>query len=60
VADIGGQRQLKKVKASLGKIKQELKEFSLNEGIVANALFSCSYMKSGKHHLFDELDNKAA
>ena len=57
VADIGGQRQLKRLKAALGALKQSLKDLTLNEGILSSTLFSCAARaKTGKHHLFDELD----
>lgn len=38
-------------------LKKQIKEISLNEGVIQNTLFSCEHMKRGKHHLFDELDN---
>ena len=33
-----------------------MKDYALNEGILSNTLFSCTYMKAGQHHLFDELE----
>ena len=33
----------------------ENKEQRLNEAIMDNALFSCSGMRRGKHHLYDEM-----
>jgi len=60
VADIGGQRQLKKLKASIVQIKESIKEYSLNEGMLQNTLFNCNYMTKGRHHLYDEIEGNKA
>lgn len=44
-ADIGGQKQLKKLKNAILKIKTEEKDFAVNEGLVQNILFFDSHMK---------------
>ena len=36
-------------------LKGEIKEISLNEGVVQNTLFTCTQMRAGKHHLWDEV-----
>jgi len=48
---------LKKIKGSIVKLKDEMKEIALNEGIMLNMLFSSSNMKQGKHHLYDDIDD---
>ena len=53
--DLNGERHLLRVKTALVKVKNETKESSLNEGIVQNMLFSCSQMRAGKHHLYDDV-----
>lgn len=48
---------MKRLKASIVQIKSSIKEYNLNEGVLQNTLFSCNYMKKGRHHLFDEIEN---
>ena len=54
-ADMNGERKLNVIKGSVVRLKKEIKEVSLNEGVVQNTLFSCTHMKAGKHHLYDEV-----
>lgn len=54
-ADINGEKQLKRLKASLIELKGEIKEASLNEGVIENLLFSSTHMRAGKHHLYDDI-----
>ncbi len=56
MADIGGQKTMNKLKQSIVYLKNEIKEYTLNEAIISNALYSNNNMKKGKHHLFDELE----
>ena len=53
--DLTGGGQLTQIKQALYKLKVEIKEQSLNEGVMDNALFSCGGMRHGKHHLYDEM-----
>ena len=53
-ADLNGNRVLTKIKSAIVKVKKEIKEASLNEGIMKNMLFSCMQMRNGKHHLYDD------
>ena len=41
-------------------IQNEIKEQSLNEGCIVNALFMCQQMKQGQHHLYDDIDKNNA
>ena len=52
--DAGGERHLKLVKTAMVKLKKDIKDSSLNEGVVLNTLFSCNQMRNGKHHLYDD------
>ena len=36
-------------------LKKEVTESSLNEGVIENMLYSCVQMRSGKHHLYDDI-----
>ena len=54
VADANGEKHLTRIKKALIKLKNYIKDTSLNEGVVQNTLFSCSQMRSGKHHLYDD------
>ena len=40
--DLNGERQLKQIRTSLVKLKNQIRDSSLNEGVVLNTLFSCS------------------
>jgi len=45
---------MKSIKTALVGIKKQIKEVSLNEGVMVNTLFSCARMHQGKHHLYDD------
>jgi len=45
LADINGQKGQKQLKEALKDLKEKIKEFSLNEGVMLGALFSCHQMK---------------
>lgn len=53
--DASGTAQVSKLKKALVALKNEMKEHSLNEGVMNSILFSCAGMKRGQHHLFDEM-----
>lgn len=53
-ADANGEKHLTRIKKALIKLKNQIKDSSLNEGVVQNTLFSCSQMRAGKHHLYDD------
>ena len=53
--DASGTALVSKLKKAITTIKAELKEHSMNEGIMNNLLFSCAGMRRGKHHLYDEM-----
>ena len=36
------------------RLKADNKEIALNQGVLHNMLFSCTQMRAGKHHLYDE------
>jgi hypothetical protein len=55
VKDIGGQLTLKRVKAAMVALKGQIKQQSISENVIHNTLFTCSRMRDGKHHLYDEL-----
>ena len=56
--DLGGQRQVKRVKESLIGLRKELKENTIMEGLMVQSLFNFKkHMDSGKNHLFDILDD---
>ena len=40
--DMNGERHMKRVKTALVSLKKQIKEVSLNEGVVLNTLFSCA------------------
>jgi hypothetical protein len=52
---MNGERQLKMIKTALVRLKNQIKDSSLNEGVIQNTLFSCSQMRAGKHHLYDDV-----
>jgi len=52
---MNGERQLKMIRTALVKLKNQIRDSSLNEGVIQNTLFSCSQMRSGKHHLYDDV-----
>jgi hypothetical protein len=43
---------------ALLEIKKQVKEASINEGVMEAALFSCRGMRHGGHHLYDDLDKE--
>ena len=45
--DASGTAQVSKLKAALKILKEEMKEHTLNEGVMNNLLFSCAGMKRG-------------
>ena len=45
--DASGTAQVSKLKATLKILKEEMKEHTLNEGVMNNLLFSCAGMKRG-------------
>ena len=53
--DLNGERHLKRVKSAMVQIKKEIRDVSLNEGVVLNTLFTCTQMRAGKHHLYDDV-----
>ena len=53
--DATGQAQLQKLKQAIVELKAEVRNDSLQEGIMNNLLFSCAGMRRGQHHLYDEM-----
>jgi len=53
--DLTGGGQLTSIKEALYKLKVEIKEQRVYEGVMDNALFSCADMRHGKHHLYEEM-----
>ena len=45
--DASGTAQVSKLKAALKILKEEMKDHTLNEGVMNNLLFSCAGMKRG-------------
>lgn len=55
-ADIGGQKQLKKLKAAIIQVKKELTVYGRDESIGHSLLFGLSGNKHGvTHHLYDDI-----
>jgi uncharacterized protein (UPF0335 family) len=40
--DANGERHLKRIKTAMIKLKNQIRDSSLNEGVVLNTLYSCS------------------
>ena len=53
--DASGTAIVAKLKKAIIEIKGELKEATMNEGMMNNLLFSAEAMRRGKHHLYDEM-----
>ena len=53
--DATGTALVYKLKHAISQLKSDLKEETLNEGVMNNLLFSCEALRRGKHHLFDEM-----
>ncbi len=53
--DATGTALVSKLKLAIIAIKKELKEHSLEEGVMNSLLFSCAGMRRGQHHLWDEM-----
>ena len=53
--DATGQAQLQKIKQAIVELKAEVRNDSLQEGVMNNLLFSCAGMRRGQHHLYDEM-----
>ena len=53
--DATGTALVSKLKLAITAIKKELKENSLEEGVMNSLLFSCAGMRRGQHHLWDEM-----
>ena len=52
-----GGNQLKKIRQAIDELKQSINNISKNEGIMLNTVFQCQHMKTGDHHLYDEVDD---
>ena len=60
MTDLTGSGQLAKYKQSLLKLKAQIRQFSVNEGVMLNTLFTCGGMRQGIHHLYDDIDRPRA
>mmetsp|Transcript_19367 Transcript_19367/g.32961 ORF Transcript_19367/g.32961 Transcript_19367/m.32961 type:complete len:149 (-) Transcript_19367:351-797(-) len=60
--DLMGQKQVKRIKQQLKIVKDEVREQSLNEGIISNSLFMYKYKLSstekGRNHLYDSIEEE--
>lgn len=46
-ADANGEKQLSRVKSAVVRIKKDIKDTSLTEGVMQNTLFHCMQMRTG-------------
>lgn len=54
--DIGGQKQLEKIKKQLKHIKNELKKLTTHEALIYNSLYGFRVKLSGEQHYLYDLD----
>ena len=58
--DMGGQRQVKRIKEGLRSLKQQVREEKFEEGLMVNSIFTFKNKMShkGKNHLYDNIEEE--
>ena len=55
--DMGGQRQVHKIKDGLKVLRKSINEWKVQEGLLHNSLFSFKQQEKGQNHLYDSIDH---